>query len=79
MWPVLLVLAAIVISIGMFGGWIFAVPLALVGAAALWFTRSGRSGDDEGVDALREEGRGAAPLDDGGVEFTDRDRETLGS
>lgn len=77
MWPVILVLTAVVISIGMFGGWVFAVPLAGVGALALWFTRSGRKGSDEGVSRLRQQAHGAAPLDGGGVEFTDRDRETL--
>ncbi len=82
MWGVGLVIAAFVLSLVFFGGWIVAVPLAIIGGILVWLTRSigakrDRDRDREGVSRLREQSRGAGPRDEGGVEFTDRDRETL--
>ena len=76
MWGVGLVIAAFVLSLVFFGGWIVAVPIAIIGGILVWLTRS-TGAKREGVSRLREQSRGAGPRDEGGVEFTDRDRETL--
>jgi hypothetical protein len=80
MWAVTIVLAALVLALFAFAGWMFAVPLALIGAGLLWFASlSRRKRGVEDVSRLREEAHRAAPLDKGGIDFTDRDRETLSS
>ena len=80
MWAVTLVLAAIVGAVFALAGWIFAVPISLLAIGAYWVARDmrRRSGAEE-VSRLRDQADKAAPLDKGGIEFTDRDRETLSS
>ena len=78
-WPVIAIFAAIVISIFAFAGWIFAVPLGLLGMGALLALRNANKHSSDDVSELREQARKAAPLDKGRVEFTERDKETLSS
>ena len=76
----LVILVAFVAAIAAFAGWVFAVPLGLLGIAAVWFASATRKKRGvASVDKLRQEADGAAPLDKGGIEFTDKDRETLSS
>jgi hypothetical protein len=57
--------------------------IVILGAAAVAFGLglrfAGRFGDTGRMRRFRGQSRGAGPEADGGVEFTDRDRETLAS
>ncbi len=80
MWAFGVILAALVVGITAFAGWVFAAPLGLLGIAAIWFVRASRAKHAvKDVDRLREQTDRGAPLDKGGIEFTDKDRETLSS
>ena len=62
------------------GAWIIVFPLALllaaVGIGTYFLRHKGQTGR---MRHLREQAHGTGPRDRGGVEFTDRDRETLSS
>ena len=76
----IVILAAAAVALLFFGGWIFSVLLALVAIGiGLGLRFAGRFGDTGRMRRFRGQARGAGPEADGGVEFTDRDRETLAS
>jgi hypothetical protein len=80
MWAFALVFAALVGGLMAFAGWVIALPVALIGGGLIWYaslTRRKRAVED--VSRLRAEAHRAAPLDKGGIDFTDKDRETLSS
>jgi hypothetical protein len=75
-----LILAAAAIALLFFGGWIFSVLLVIVAIGiGLGFRLAGQLGSTGRMRRFRGQARGAGPEADGGVEFTDRDRETLAS
>ncbi len=79
-WAVVAILVGTVIGLFAMGGLIFALPAAVIVAAALVGLRSylGKRGTED-VNWMRDQAKTAGPLDKGGVEFTDRDRKTLSS
>ena len=79
-WALVFIVAASVIALAAFGVWIFAVLLAIVAIGiGLGVRFAGGLGETGRMRRFRGKARGARPEADGGVEFTDRDRETLAS
>jgi hypothetical protein len=79
-WALVSILAAAAIALLFFGGWIFSVLLAMVAIAiGLGIRFAGGLGETGRMRRFRGQARGAGPEADGGVEFTDRDRESLAS
>ena len=77
MWAFALVVFAFFVAFAFFGVWMIALPLAVIGVAIFaWLQFRQRTGEQGAVNRLRDEAQEVGS-ESKGVEFTDRDRQTL--